>query len=247
MRRSTQLVRGAVCAVTTLGILVAGAWADAARPSDQWPEPAMPAGVRLFSIAERMTLNGFPMRLNGFVANRPPAELVAYFRQSLGEPHVENRLGPQTILGQARGPFYISIHIKPHGAGAQGTVAVSDLQAANESREASDRDRERWLGRLPASTKLVSLTQATDGSKHSLHLVFTNGHDQATNAGHLRDLLRSEGLHADVATLARGGSSKGAYFFSGPGKDAVATISRTSDGATSTVLSLVTVLPGTAP
>lgn len=247
MRRSTQLARGAVSAVTALGILVVGAWADPARSSDQWPQPVMPAGVRLFSIAEHMTLNGLPIRLNGFVANRPPAELVAYFRRSIGEPQVENRLGPQTILGQARGRFYISIHIKPHGAGAQGTIAVSDLQAANDSREASDRDRERWLGRLPASTKLVSLTQATDGAKRSLHLVFTNHHDQATNAGHLRDLLRSEGLHVDVDNPVRAGSSAGAYFFSGPGKDAVATISRSGDGATSTVLSLVTTLTGTEP
>lgn len=236
-----------LCLRAVLLVGAAGAIVQQPVSAASWPQPEVPAGVRLFSIAEQMTQNGVPMRLNGFVTDRAPAQLIAQFRQSLGEPLVENRLGSQTILGRAQGRYYISVHVKPHPAGAQGTVAVSDLQAAHESREASARDRERWLDRLPASTNLVSLARATDGPKHSLHLVFTNRHDPETNARHLRELMRDQGLRPDADNHKPGGGTERAYFFTGPAKEAVATINRTADGATHTVLSLVTMLPGVTP
>lgn len=235
------------CALAAGLVLAAAvAWAEPGGHA-RWPEPATPTGLRLFGIAQQMTLNGVPMRLSGFVSSRTPVEVTAQFRSSLGQPLVENRLGAQTILGRAEGRYYISVHIQPHAAGAQGTVAVSDLQAAHESRHASATDRERWLGRLPASTSVVSLTRATDGPKRSLHLVFANRHDEATNARHLRELLQEEGLRPDLEEPAQGGGSERAYFFSAPGKEAVATLTRTSDGTTHAVLSLVTTLTGAAP
>lgn len=237
---------GAGCALAALLLMVAGAWAEPAAPA-HWPRPPTPSGVRLFGIAEQMTINGVPMRLGGFVSTREPAEVIAQFRHSLGQPLVENRLGPQTILGRAEGRHYITVHIQPHGAGARGTVAVSDLQAAEESRHASARERERWLDRLPASTSLVSLSRATDGSKRSLHLVYANRHDEETNARHLRELLRQEGLRPQVGHRTPVGASDRAYFFNGLGKEAVATLTRTSDGTTNAVLSLVTTVAGAAP
>lgn len=230
--------------VLAAGLAAAAAVWAAPGTNARWPEPTLPAGVRLFGIADHMTLNGVPMRLDGFVSNLTPPELIAQFRQSLGSPLVENRLGAQTILGRAEGRFYISVHIQPHAAGAQGTVAVSDLQAAHEARHLSARERESWLARLPAGTSLVSLARATDGPKRSLHLVFANRHGEQINARHLSDLLRDAGLREGVAQRMPAGGSDRTLFFSSFGQEAVATVSRASDGSTHVVLSLVSTGPG---
>jgi hypothetical protein len=230
--------------------------------AQEWPRVALPRDIRAFDIAAEVALHGAPMRLQGFVSPLPPARLLEQFRQSLGQPLVENALGPQRILGRMQGEFYVSVQIEPVSSGSRGTTAVTWLKPglAEQARQ----DSAQWLARLPSGSRMLSDMASVDGGRHSRHLVFSNEEGEGLNRDRLVSALQGEGL-----VLEREGSSAGAgagagagafespaarkplasgraLFFKGGGRQALATIQRADSGTTTVVLNLIRVA-GAAP
>ena len=69
------------------------------------------------------------MQVRGFVSPEPVAELAARFRASLGSPLVTSQHGGKTILGQARGGYYLTVQLETAGSGTRGLVAQTDVAA----------------------------------------------------------------------------------------------------------------------
>jgi hypothetical protein len=210
-----------------------------AASAQDWPRVALPRDVRSFDIAREITHNAMPMRLQGFVSDTPPDRMVELFRQSMGSPLVESRLGARHILGRAEGEFYVSVQIEAAGRGSRGTIAVTHLKTAHDAQEAALRRRDEWVSRLPPGSRVLSETSSRDGARSSQHIVFANTQGEAANRERLTSLLRQDGL-----ALEWEGAPGNALFFKGRAKDAMATIHQGSDGQTTVVLNVVTQLRG---
>jgi hypothetical protein len=220
------------------------------RAETDWPSPNLPSDLPTFGIGQQITLNGLPMRLQGFASPLPPQTLLKQFRRSLGEPLVESTSGARQILGRAEGTFYITVAVSAAGTGSRGTVAVTDLAGMAHGIDAQRASRAHWQDRLPAGSVIASDMASQDAAKAARHLVIVNAHGEAVNRDALLRLMQSDGYRLereaapDAAARASlpmqfGGAT--ALYFNGPGKEAVAVIARTGD-KTAIVLNTVTTL-----
>ncbi|PFH09439.1 hypothetical protein BCF11_1835 [Collimonas sp. PA-H2] len=220
-----------------------------ASAQNTWPSIALPKSADAFGVGEQITANGMPMRIQGFVSQKSPAELLDWFRQSLGKPLVENTLGNKQILGRAEGRFYLTVQVEAAGRGSKGMAAVTDLKAAVQAQEKTQDNNARWLNRLPSGSKIISQISSQDGDKTSTQLVISNGYSETLNANAIKDIMARDGqqlereVTPDEQTLSRMPArfrNGKTLLFKGAGKEAVATIGRDGNGSTSIVLSIVT-------
>lgn len=233
--------------VLVLGLLVShGSYA---QTQDRWPTIALPQTVTSFDVGRHVTVNGMPMRMQGFVSSMNSAELAKWFRQSMGKPLVENTLASKLILGRNQGDYYLTVQLEPTVAGARGVASVTDLKTANDNRAAFQQQTENWLARFPAGSRLLSQMSSEDAGKLSTHLLVTNLQSETLNYERLKSLMRSDGFEIEresqanekvsaqlPANLANGKT----LIFKGPGKEAVATIYRDKTGQTAIVLNIIT-------
>ena len=242
----------------TLAFALCGLGAGAVAMAANWPALPMPPRVSSFDVGEQLTVNGLPMRVQGFVSqDMSVAELADWYRRSLGQPLVEDRRGTQLILGRGQGGYYLSVQMEPAGRhGSKGLLAVSDLAGMNRNREQDMAANERWLLRWPSGSQIISRTASKDSGKTALHLVLRNAHSEELNRDALVDVLQQDGLKLEREVAASGSfgdqlsasqRSGKAYFFNGDGKEAMATIARDEQGQTTIVFTTVTTLKRYAP
>lgn len=214
-----------------------------------WPSVALPNSVTVFGMGEQITANGLPMRVQGFLSQSKPAELLDWFRKSLGQPLVENAIAGKQILGRAQGGYYLSVQIESAGQGSKGLVAVTDLKTMVKHQRATQETTTQWLNRLPAGSKIVSQMSSEDSGNVNSQFVVVNNHDESLNRDTLIAIMREEGLELqrertpDDKTLDRLPAdlkSRKMLLFNGDGKEAIATIHRDDSGSTSVVFNIVT-------
>ena len=235
------------------GIALALAVACAAAET-AWPNVAVPKEARRFAIAEQMTVNGLPMRLQGFVSMATLPQVAQWFRDSLGKPLVENTLGNKLILGRSQGDYYILIQLETIGSasdgGTRGLVAVSQLRTAYDNRTATRAATERLLSHLPSGSRLMSQMASTDGDKQASYVVISNSYNEDLNRDRLASMLRDDGFIlereaqavSDTQPLPASARNGRTLFFKGPGKEAMAVIVRDEAGRTTVVLNTITVM-----
>lgn len=235
----------------SLLILACVVHAHSVANEKNWPKLTLPKEVSGFEVARETTVNGIPMRLQGFTSDLPPSKTAQAFRRIMGEQIVENQLGGKLILGRAQGNHYLSVQIEAAYPGSRGIVAVSDLKTAYERREESETIRANYLRKLPAGSRLVSYMSSIDGNKSSQHIVVMNLHGERLNAETLKSVFSNEGLmlerenesEPDLASRSFGATRNGlVQFYKGQGKEAMATIFRDASGQTTTVLTITTQL-----
>ena len=231
--------------------MAAALLANQSAHAQNWPSIALPKDVHVFDIGRQITVNGLPMRVQGFLSSARPVQVAEQFRQSMGKPLVENAIGSKLILGRAQGEHYLTVQIEPAGMGARGVIAVAHLKAAYDIRSDTQSDTDRWLSRLPAGSRLLSRMASQDGGKLSRHLVIVNSHSEALNRDRLKSLMAEDGLAFEyegaagsraAAKLPEGLANGETLFFKGAGKEAMATIHRDSDGRTAIVMNTVTLM-----
>ena len=215
--------------------------ADSSAASVAWPIVALPKEAVAYAVGDQMTVNGIPLRVQGFFVKTNRSATANWFRQRLGRPLVENKLGPALVLGRAEGQHYITVRLSPEPNGTSGIVTVAHLHAAYYSRDAKKAATERLLSRLPPGSELVTELQSTDGGKQSRYYVLSNTYHEDVNRDRIVDLMRQDGLVlrfqaiAPEATLQRGVTqlSNGTIFvFNGDRKEAIAVIGRNTTGRT---------------
>ena len=229
-------------------ILLGGpAWSE-----QKWPTPRLPVDLETYAIGEQITVNGMPMRLQGFKSPLPPQALVSALRQSLGRPLMEDRRGEQQVLGRAEGSYYITVLVEAAGTGSRGTVAITDLDGLARNREQQRSTIARWRDRLPAGSSVSSDMVSADAGKAAHHMVIANAHGAAYNRDALISLMASDGYVLERETgaedVARGslpyqsGEARTLHF-KAPGKEALAVITRRGE-KTTIILNTTTVLRG---
>lgn len=206
-----------------------------------WPSVAMPKDAVAYAIGDQMTAHGIPLRVQGFFVKTTQGATANWFRQRLGKPLVENKLGRALVLGRPQGEHYITIRLSPEPDGTSGVVTVAHLQAAYYSRATRKAATKRLLSRLPPGSELVTELVSTDGGKQSRYYVVSNTYHEDVNRDRILDLMREDGLAvryqaaAPEGTLRRGEtqlSNGTVFFFSGDRKEAIAVIGRNTTGRT---------------
>lgn len=233
MRHRLILMMLAMCC----GLVTQLAWAD------NWPTIALPKNVRTFDVGPQLNVHGLPMRMQGFVSTAQPAQLLAWFRNSLGQPLVENTLGNQQIIGKAQGEHYLSVQIEAAGTGSRGIAAVTHLKVGYDNHAETQAETERWLRRLPSGSRLLSQMTTQDGSKQSRYLVMINNHPANLNRERLKSLMVEDGFLLERESKPNkktaANDNQALLFFKGKGKEAVATINQDDQGRTTTVLNTI--------
>lgn len=207
-----------------------------------WPVVALPQDATAYPIGDRITANGIPLRIKGFVARSGSHAMVKWFRTRLGEPMVETRMGKFLILGKAQKDYFITIQMTPAGTGTTGTVTVSHLRDAYESRDKTKAALSRLLAHLPAGSKIETDLVSTDGGKLSRYYIVSNTQHADVNRDRILDLMRQDGmklqyqgsgeerrLASRVSVLLQNGRT---LFFHGERKEAVVVIGRNASGVT---------------
>lgn len=213
-----------------------------ARAERAWPVVDLPAHAQNWSVGDALEVGGVPMRIRGFLSDRPRDEVARSLRQSLGRPMVESRLGDKLILGRADGGFYLTVQLESVAGGTRALVAVSDLESAARHREQAQRPTQAWLQRLPADSRILSQTVSHDGKRLSSQLVYSNGAGGALNGRALTALMQEDGLQLQHDATTGTASDGRVMWFKGVGKEATAVIGRLPDGRSSVVLNTVTAL-----
>ena len=208
------------------------------KAEPQWPKPAIPDDVHLFSIGNQLTIDGLPIQLRGFISSSPAADLIAAWRRKLGSPLAENTVGKYRVLGKAEQGFYITVQIQAADNGSRGTISIADLAAFSLSRDERQRSTAHLLDRLPPGSSITTQMSSTEGNSSIRHIVVVNAHSEELNRDALMSLMREDGyvLEKDIAPDAaarRNLSSQIAaahtLFFKAPEREAVAMIVRNGD------------------
>ena len=241
--------RAAASLLSGIVLALASVCAHAGREV-HWPEPRLPDDIATFAMGQTMTVDGVPMRLQGFVSRQRPAALIDALRRSLGQPLVESIHGGKRILGRAEGPFYITVQVETSANGSKGIVATADLGELARNHQAIQRVKAQWMDRLPAGSAIASDMRSDDGGKEARHTVIVNDHDAARNRDAIVALLTSDGYVLEretgpaPATAAADGKHESggiSLHFRAPGKEAMAVIAR-SGARTAIVLNTVSTL-----
>lgn len=221
------------------GALLLALWSGAAFAAapKPWPGVALPPGISVFGVDSATVVNGTPMRMQGFTAPQSPAQLAAWYRNSLGQPLVENQLGPKLVLGQARGEYFISVQLEAIGSGTRAVVAVTHLKAGFEQQGANAAADARLSSRMPAGTRVVSRLASSDGGRNASHVVLSNGHSEELNRERLIGMLREDGLKLERDARPDPERATGStLMFKGRGREAMAVITRGRDNLTTIIL-----------
>ncbi len=244
------LRRSCVIAPTIVAGLLA--WTGAVAQTGDWPRLPSPRHLDSFEVGQRIKLNGVPLKIKGYLSDRPVSELNGWYRRTLGGQWVENRVGHKTVIGQRQGEYFVSVEFEPVLSGLSGSttkvvVSIMDLNRQTMRPGQADDGLGGWAARLPLSSRVLSHMTDSTPTHESLHLVATNGHSAAYNAQHFRREFRHMGFHEDAAAVAAdaqrapASSTTGAphrLSFSGPGTDAVLVLGRETNGQSTVVLIL---------
>lgn len=215
--------------------------APLAGATASWPQVEVPPNASVYSVDSVTTVDGLPLKMQGFTSIMTVAELSAWYRQKLGRDVVENRHGNKLILGQGSGDYFISVQLEPAGNQTRAIVAVSNLTAGMKQRPATEAANARLLGRLPAGTRVVSRLAAIDGPRNATHIVLANGHGEQVNRDSVVRMLQADGLKLEHVAPAAAASATGAtLYFKGKGAEAIAVLTRGPDGQMTIVLNTTT-------
>lgn len=223
--------------VFTLSISVASA-----RPETRiWPNVPPPEAAESFEAGEVLVVNGQPTRLYGFVSSQRPENVERWYRDRLGQPLMQDRIGDKRVLGRMLGDFYVTVQLESAGDGTRGLVGVCDLKPMRDLQEQTRTDTERWLGRLPAGSRIVDQISTEENGRWSRQWVITNGNSIGINRNRLISILEQEGLSLEYDSDDRHAAraTGRTLVFRGKGSDATAVISRDTQGLTAVVLNMV--------
>lgn len=229
-------------------LLLCLAAASQAAPAPAWPQIALPPDASVYGVDSTTSVDGVPMRMQGFASPSSSAVVAQWFRRKLGQPLVENQLGNKLVLGQARGDYFITVQLEPVGSATRAIVAVAHVSGGFEHQSALDAANSRLLARLPAGTRIVSQLGSVDGPRSATYVVLANGYDERVNRDRLVRMLGDDGLRlerevrADPAAPGTAANGVTLYFKGSAGSEAMAVIARGRDGQQTIVLNTTTVM-----
>ncbi|HXY96474.1 MAG TPA: hypothetical protein VEH00_05820 [Steroidobacteraceae bacterium] len=198
------------CALFIVCSALAGSVAGAAS-STPWPEIPSPPDAKVEWVADSMRVNGVPMRVMRFTSTEARSAVVDYYRSywSGGYPTRPSVrvAGNQTVVGQAHGPYYMTVAVKdaPQGT-SQGLISVSQVAGSKI---------ERSPGELPLmpGAKVLQVVESNDPGRRSREVFVRNPQAPASVMSYYQAALADGGWQAVQYTdVPRNGASAGGSF-----------------------------------
>jgi len=140
-----------------------------AENSAPWPELPLPPHAKLEWVGQDMKVNGIPMRVMHFESTASRSEIVAYYTAHWsegypGKPSVQP-LGEATVVGQALGPYYMTVKVTDHSNNAsEGYISVSQIVGNRVERHAGG------LPLMPGAL-VMTVVESNDPGKHCRQVV----------------------------------------------------------------------------
>ncbi len=159
-------------AYSLLGALLLALRAGGAPAAEPWPEMPPPPKAKTEWIGDSMRVNGIPMRVMHFASSASRTEIVEYYRSywSSGYPTPPSvrPLGDATVVGQAHGPYFMTVKVKDaeHGT-SEGLISVSRVLGSKVERSAGE------LPLMPGA-KVLQVVESSDPGKRSREVVVRN-------------------------------------------------------------------------
>jgi len=227
-------------------LLCAMAITVSANAETIWPTVALPADVQPFDVGEQVSVNGIPVRMQGFFSHRSPDDLAQWFHQKMGEPLMDSSIGNKRILGRMQGDAYITVQLEQAGRGSRGVVAVTQTMLAQKNQKKTQELNQRWLSRMPPGSQLQSQVLSLDGKRYSTYMSFNNTYSIGVNRDAVLKALENEDYQPDDMPSQKDAQSSKqlaqSLYFRGKNKQAMALIKPAKEGGTIIVLNLVNTL-----
>jgi hypothetical protein len=170
-------------------------------------------------------------------------QLVEWFKVSLGEPLIENKITNTVVLGSQQGGHYLTIQIAKNGSGSRALIGSSRLDALQEI-IAPTVGKQVWVSSFFPDSKVVSHLVSTDYGRSSIHIILTNENSQKHNEERVKEAMKSRGLsiqHESDAQAIDGHTAVQikTMFFKGGNREGMARITRPKSKKTVVVLNLI--------
>ncbi|WP_374351288.1 hypothetical protein [Chitinimonas sp.] len=142
------------------------------------------------AVADDMVMNGVPMSVRQLSSDKPPAELIAFYRQAWAQADqpapVEYPLPPWQVIGVARGKCFYTFQVQAQGSGASGFLAISHARSGVRATPG---------GRfpMPSASELINDIVHRDIGKNGRTVFLRNGLSMEGNAVFYRDNLADQG------------------------------------------------------
>jgi hypothetical protein len=161
-----------------------------------------PDHMESFEVGKQVELNGVPVRIKGYVSDRPLAELVRWYQQVVGGRWVENKLGNKTVLGQRQGEFFVTVELVAMLGGLSGfttkvVTSTMDLRAAALQPTQTRDGFGNWTSRLPLTSQVLSHQVDRTRTHESLHLMAVNRQSLEHNMAHFRREFAQNGFREE--------------------------------------------------
>lgn len=169
---------------------------------DRWPEIPSPPESKVAWVAQNMTQNGVPMKIQNFSSRLGVKEITGYYMSTWtkgnGQKPVINEAGEWTVVGKIDGGYLLTVQAKrtKNGSGSEGFLAVSTLLASAKSDSIRS---DTSFPRLPG-TKMLSDTRSMDAGRFGKTLMMKNNHSVRSNASFYMSNLKSKGWSIDPTT-----------------------------------------------
>lgn len=189
-----------------LALLAAGA-----VHAQNWPDVPLPDDARGEWVSRHMVYNGVNMRASRFTSPLSVAEVEAFYRQHWRGRMARDVVGGRTILGHARGDFFITVELQSRGTGTQGQIGISEA-LGNRRRITPGTGFQRMAG-----TRVMEdiIHRDTPRETRTLHMV--NRHSPQQNQQFYQRVLSERGFTrtADSQSCARAQATCIAYYRKG--------------------------------
>lgn len=159
----------------------------ATGPVVAWPAVPLPAQSHGEWVTRHMNYNGLSMRASRFVTTQGIEEVKQFYLGLWGEEHVQNLIAEKTVLGRAEGQYFITVELKPLGAGTEGMIGVLEMV---------DGDIDFTMGEgfaTPGGSEIYNDIRYLDGPQTVRVLGLRNGHSPAVNYQFFHRQLRTQG------------------------------------------------------
>lgn len=207
-----------------------------------WPQIPLPPDATRQDLGEALNHNGTPTLSFGFTSPSAPKEVTAWLERQLGQPIVRSTRGRRMVLAKGMDGFFVTIQLEAAHPGTSGLVGIADLKTAKAQRAKHQQEVAQLRQRLPMGSVINSHATSMEQGRFSRQVVYSNTNSLAINEKHLIDMLKESGFVLERRAsqdLAQSGKPGTLLFFSGPKKEAMATLSTGLDGET--VVFLVTI------
>lgn len=200
MTKFTAFIKVSSPVLLLAGLLVSSA--SFASFFDKWPEIPSPPESKVAWVAQNMTQNGVPMKIQNFSSRLGVKEITDYYMSAWtkggGQKPVINEAGEWTVVGKIDDGYLLTVQAKrtKNGNGSEGFLAVSTLLASAKSDSIRS---DTTFPRLPG-TKMLSDTRSMDEGRFGKTLMMKNNHSVRSNASFYKNNLKSKGWSLDPAT-----------------------------------------------